>query len=70
MQSAQAWALALALIPATAGAADATFDPLEPQSNSSVAQAALMAAYDSLVKLTDTGNRSPVWRCPGATTPI
>ena len=72
MKSVQAWAFALALIPATAGAADApanpnatlvyfdaaanaTFDPLEPQSNSSVAQAALMAAYDSLVKLTDTG---------------
>jgi peptide/nickel transport system substrate-binding protein len=40
-------------------AANATFDPLEPQSNSSVAQAALMAAYDSLVKLTDTGEPIP-----------
>ena len=40
-------------------AANATFDPLEPQSNSSVAQAALMAAYDSLVKLTDAGEPIP-----------
>ena len=40
-------------------ASNATFDPLEPQSNSSVAQAALMAAYDSLVKLTDAGEPIP-----------
>ena len=40
-------------------AANATFDPLEPQSNSSVGQAALMAAYDSLVKLTDAGEPIP-----------
>jgi peptide/nickel transport system substrate-binding protein len=41
------------------GAANATFDPVEPQSNSSVAQAALMAAYDSLVRLTDAGEPVP-----------
>lgn len=40
-------------------AANATFDPVEPQSNSSVAQAALMAAFDSLVKLTDAGEPIP-----------
>ena len=40
-------------------AANATFDPLEPQSNSSVAQAALMAAFDSLIKLTDAGEPIP-----------
>ncbi len=40
-------------------AANATLDPVEPQSNSSVAQPMLMAIFDSLVKLTDTGEPIP-----------
>ena len=40
-------------------ATNATLDPVEPQSNSSVSQAALMAIYDPLVKLSDTGQPLP-----------
>jgi len=47
-------------------AANATLDPIEPQSNSSVAQAALMAVYDSLIGMTDAGEPRPglaiAWR--------
>jgi len=38
---------------------NATLDPLEPQSNSSVAQGPLMAVYDSLIRLTDEGVPQP-----------
>jgi peptide/nickel transport system substrate-binding protein len=40
-------------------ATNATLDPVEPQSNSSVSQAALMAIYDALVKLSDAGEPLP-----------
>ena len=40
-------------------ATNATLDPVEPQSNSSVSQAALMAIYDPLVKLSDLGEPLP-----------
>ena len=40
-------------------ATNATLDPVEPQSNSSVSQAALLAIYDPLVKLTDAGEPVP-----------
>ncbi len=40
-------------------ATNATLDPIEPQSNSSVSQAALLAIYDPLIKLSDTGEPQP-----------
>ena len=40
-------------------ATNATLDPIEPQSNSSVSQAALMAIYDPLIKLSDAGETLP-----------
>jgi peptide/nickel transport system substrate-binding protein len=40
-------------------ATNATLDPVEPQSNSSVSQAALMAIYDALVKFSDAGEPLP-----------
>ena len=40
-------------------ATNATLDPVEPQSNSSVSQAALLAIYDPLVKLSDSGEALP-----------
>ena len=40
-------------------ATNATLDPVEPQSNSSVSQAALMAIYDALIKLSDAGDPLP-----------
>ncbi len=40
-------------------ATNATLDPVEPQSNSSVSQAALLAIYDALVRLSDAGDPLP-----------
>ncbi len=40
-------------------ATNATLDPIEPQSNSSVSQAALLAIYDALVRLSDAGEPIP-----------
>ena len=40
-------------------ATNATLDPVEPQSNSSVSQAALMAIYDALIALSDAGEPIP-----------
>ena len=40
-------------------ATNATLDPVEPQSNSSVSQAALLAIYDALIRLSDTGEPLP-----------
>ena len=40
-------------------ATNATLDPIEPQSNSSVSQAALLAIYDPLIVLSDAGEPMP-----------
>lgn len=40
-------------------ATNATLDPIEPQSNSSVSQATLLAIYDALIRLSDAGEPSP-----------